>query len=186
MVNIFKQNSVVCAVRTEEKLVSALKSESRSIFLLNADINTISDVISRCHDKSKRAFIHIDLANGFGRDEATVEYLAKTVKPDGILSTKSNIVKFAKEQGLTAILRVFLIDAQSMDSAIYNIGKLSPDAVEIMPGIAYEAITELKKQTGVEIIAGGFVRTRQNAVSAFQAGANACSSSSECLWNLNF
>lgn len=177
------QNDIICAVKDDNDLAKALTSNSNNIFLLKANINTVSSMVERCHSAGKKVYIHIDLAEGFGRDEATIRYISQVVKPDGILSTKVNIVKLAKEMGMVAILRVFLIDQQSMDSAAASVKKLQPDGIEIMPGIAYEAIRELTKLTDLPIIAGGFVRTKESANMAFQAGAIACSTSKKELWN---
>lgn len=181
--NIFATGSVICAVKDNDELLNkALNSNSDNIFLLKANINSLQAVVNKCHQHLKRVFVHIDLAEGIGKDEASIQYIAEVIRPDGIMSTKANIVKLAQEHGLTAIYRVFLIDAQAMDSAKSNIAKYHPDAVEIMPGIAYEAITELKNSTNVPIIAGGFVRTKQNVKQACQSGAVACSTSNTTLW----
>ncbi len=183
MAKVFHQDAIICAVKDNDAILSrAIASKRKYIFLLKANINSMAEVVKRCHDADKTVFVHIDLAEGVGRDEASIKYIAEVVKPDGILSTKSNIVKLARDYGMLAIYRVFLVDAQAMDSAKYNLAKLQPDAIEIMPGIAYEAISELKSFTDIEIIGGGFVRTEQNVRSALQAGAVACSTSNEQLW----
>lgn len=180
---IFPQGTVICAVKDNEQLLErALSSQRTDLFLLKANINSMADVVKRCHSIGKRVFIHIDLAEGVGKDEASIKYLADVVKPDGILSTKSSIVKLARDYGMIGIYRVFLVDAQAMDSAKYNLAKIKPDAIEIMPGIAYEAIRELRSFTDIEIIGGGFVRTEENVKSALEAGAVACSTSNEQLW----
>ncbi len=181
----FEKESVIAAVKDENTLSAALESNCKYIFLLKANINTAAEIVERCHAYGRRVYIHIDLAEGFGKDFAGINYIAHVVKPDGILSTKTNIIKMSQEIGMFAILRIFLIDAQSMDSAVTNIEKLRPDAVEIMPGIAYEAVAELKKKAEIDVIAGGFLRTRENLLSAFAVGAAACSTSNTALWHIN-
>ncbi len=181
--DIFQQGSIIAAVKTAQDLQVALASCVQDIFLLKANINTVSQWVDMCHAVGKRVFIHTDLAEGFGKDDASIEYIAKIIKPDGILSTKIGIVRTAMSLGLHAVYRVFLIDQQSMNSALSNIDKYHPTAIEIMPGVAYEAITELSShKLGVNIIAGGFIRTKQSASMALSAGAVACSTSSQQLW----
>ena len=179
----FKKNTIICAVKNNEQIDCAIASKADNIVLLKANINTIDEIVERIHSANKKVFIHIDLAEGFGKDEASIEYISKHVKPDGVLSTKINIIKLCSERNMFAVYRVFLIDQQSMDSAIYNIKKFKPCAVEIMPGIAYEAIKELSQQTNIALIAGGFIRTKENVKQAFDAGAIACSTSKHDLWN---
>jgi glycerol uptake operon antiterminator len=179
---IFEYSKIICAVKNEAELTAALKTEYNTVFLLKADINSAAKQVKMCHDAGKRVFIHFDLAEGFGKDEASIKYLSNTVRPDGILSTKNSIVKLAKDYGMHAIYRVFMIDSQSMETATSNIAKLSPDAVEIMPGIAFEAIEELSKRVEVQIIAGGFVRTQADVDNAVRAGAVTCSTTSPLLW----
>lgn len=179
---IFRESSIICAVKNDEMLSVALDSQCDVLFLLKADINTIFDTVDLCKSKRKKVFIHVDLFEGFGKDLSSIKFLSSKVKPDGILSTKSNLIKYAKDCGMSAILRVFMIDSQSMESAITNLEKLCPDAVEIMPGVAYDAIRELRNNTKNQIIAGGFIKTYENAVNAFKAGASACSTSNPLLW----
>ncbi|MCM1043388.1 MAG: glycerol-3-phosphate responsive antiterminator [Corallococcus sp.] len=176
------EQNVICAVRGEKKLQKALSSKSGSVFLLKADINTVQDVVERCHNAGKSVYIHLDLAEGMGKDEAGIRYIAQRIKPDGVLSTKINVVKMAKDYGLVGIYRVFMIDSQSMDTAVANINKVKPDAVEIMPGVAYDAIRYLKARVTTDVVAGGFVKTRENVANALQAGARACSTTEAELW----
>ncbi len=179
---IFVPGNIIAAVKTEKDLLVALDSNAQEIFLLKANINSIIRWVDMCHTRGKRVFIHTDLAEGFGKDDASLEYIANTIKPDGILSTKIGIVRTASQLGLCAVYRVFLIDQQSMNSALSNIDKYHPYAVEIMPGVAYKAIKELHERADVRIIAGGFIKDVQSAQLAMDAGAVTCSTSSQQLW----
>lgn len=181
--NIFQQGNVIAAVKTAQDLEVALSSGAQDIFLLKANINTVSQWVDMCHSANKRVFIHTDLAEGFGKDDASLQYIADVIKPDGILSTKIGIVRTAIQLGLYAVYRVFLIDQQSMNSALANIDKYHPYAVEIMPGVAYDAIRELSDNAkDVHIIAGGFIKTKQSVAKAIESGALTCSTSSKQLW----
>ena len=178
----FNKNSVIYAVKGERELERALKKKGSYVFFLKADINTVADEVRRCREAGKKSFIHIDLADGMGRDEATIRFIARQIKPDGILTTKINVVKMAKDYGMEVVYRVFMIDSQSMASAVSNVKKYSPDAVEVMPGVAYDAIKELSEVLPVDVIAGGLIHTEENVINAFKAGAAAVSTSCEKLW----
>lgn len=177
-----KEKTVIAAVKGDESFEDALTSPCQHIFLLKANINTAKYMVERCHNAGKKVYIHIDLAEGFGKDEASLQYISREVKPDGIISTKNNVIRIARELGLFTVFRVFLVDAQSMELALINIEKTCPDAVELMPGIAYDAIKMMKERADVHVIAGGFLRTWQNVEDAFKVGAFACSTSNISLW----
>lgn len=178
----FSENSIIYAVKGEKELERALGYGGSYVFFLKADINTVADEVARCRKAGKKSFIHIDLADGMGKDEAAIRFIAQTIRPDGILTTKINVVKLAKDYGMEVVYRVFMIDSQSMVTAVNNIKKYSPDAVEIMPGVAYDAIRELKNALSVDVIAGGLIHTEENVNNAFGAGAVAVSTSCEKLW----
>ncbi|MBO5526199.1 MAG: glycerol-3-phosphate responsive antiterminator [Clostridia bacterium] len=177
-----EKKKVIYAVKGNEELERALQRDGKIIFLLKADINSAAETVERCHAAGKQVYIHLDLAVGMGKDEAAIRFLAEHIRPDGVLSTKINVVKTAKDYGLRTIYRVFMIDSQSMDSAIANIRKYSPDAIEIMPGVAYDAITEIKECVSADIIAGGLIKTVEHAEKAIKSGAVAVSTSCEELW----
>lgn len=184
MIAELRDNKVICAVKGEDSLHEAIYSKSKVIFILSANINTVVEQVERCHKAGKVVYLHFDLAEGFEKDEAAVQYCARTVKPDGILTTRNHLVKAAQENGMKAILRIFLIDSRSMLTAVTSVQKQQPDAVEIMPGIAYQAIKEMKKRLpeDTQIIAGGFIRTEEDCRNAFNSGAEACSTSNYSLW----
>ncbi len=177
---------IIAAVKGDDSFEEALTSPCRHVFLLKANINTAKQMVERCHNAGKRVYIHIDLAEGFGKDEASLQYISREVKPDGIISTRINVIRIARDLGLKTVFRVFLIDAQSMELALINIEKTHPDFVELMPGIAYEAIKTLKERSEANVIAGGFLRTRENLDSAFEVGAFACSTSNLSLWKTEY
>lgn len=85
----------------------------------------------------------------------------KYVKPTGIVTTKSHLIRPAKGFGLVTILRIFLIDTTSFQTAIKNINENEPDAIEIMPGIATSIIPQLREYTDRPIILAGLIRSRE-------------------------
>ena len=40
------------------------------------------------HKANKKVYLHIEMIEGFGKDEAAVRYIANNIKPDGIITTK--------------------------------------------------------------------------------------------------
>ena len=67
---------------------SAVLSDAEVLFHLGADIITVSDDIKAAKRNGKFVFIHIDLADGIGKDKAGIHWL-KTLGADGIISTRT-------------------------------------------------------------------------------------------------
>ena len=150
------------------------------IFLLGGDIATIGDRIRAAKEQGKYIFIHIDLADGIGKDRSGIRFLAQW-GADGIISTKSGLMKYAKEQGLMTIQRFFAYDSHgvgSIEDVLYN---TKPDIMEIMPGVIGKVI---KRFSGgqIPLIAGGLVETKQEVTEALKLGALAVSTGKEDLW----
>lgn len=160
----------------------ALKSPVEIIFLLNANILTITDMISKAHSLNKKLFVHVDLAEGIGKDKAGVEYLLKC-GADGIISTRSNIIKAAKEKGIFTVQRVFALDSQGVQSIDGILENSRPDMIEIMPGVVCKVIARLYKK-GYSVIAGGLIETKSDMTDALKAGALAISTGKRELWSL--
>ena len=107
------------------------------------------------------------------------------MRPDGVITTKNNLVRTIREYGMLAALRCFIMDGQSCQKAIQVSGNVSPDFVELMPGILPPSLIEsFCRETGAAVVAGGLVRSAVDANQAFSAGARGISTSDRSLWTL--
>lgn len=154
------------------------------LFLLSGNILEIEDRVKRLKDFGKKVFVHVDLIEGLGKDLTAVEYVEKRIRPDGILSTRSNLLKHGKDIGLVTVQRIFLVDSLSFESGIKIVQNYQPDFVEVMPGIAPRAISDLKNKIKQPIIAGGMITDKTGVIQALKAGALAVSTSKKALWSL--
>ena len=94
----FTYDPIIAAVRDKASFLRALDASPEIIFLLQCSILDIGDSIAAAHQKGKKLFVHIDLATGIGKDEAGIAYLA-ALGVDGIISTRTAMVRAAKEAG---------------------------------------------------------------------------------------
>lgn len=172
---------VIAAVRSAG-FDDAVNSQAEVIFLLEADVITIRDMLKTAHSKSKCVLIHIDLMHGIGKDKCGVEYLA-SLGVDGVITTKSALVKNAKEVGIAAIQRCFALDSQGVESIREMIRSSKPDFIEIMPGVIGKVIEKFASDD-IPVIAGGLVETKAEVISALGYGALAVSTGSKQLWNV--
>lgn len=174
---------VFAAVRSHEEFLQAIESSVNTVFMLSANIDEIDKQVSLAHEKGKNLFLHIDLAEGIGKDAYGIRYL-KRKGIDGIISTKTNIIKLAKKEELVTVQRFFIIDSKSIDTTIETIMSSKADMIEIMPGIIYKVIKSLKGKLDLPIVAGGLIQTRDEVLSAISAGAYVVSTGNSSLWNL--
>lgn len=175
--------NVYAAVHTKEQLESALNSDVSSIFHLEPNIKTLSETVKAVHKKGKRLFIHMDLAEGIGKDKYGVEYV-KELSVDGIISTRASIIRYAKENELFTVQRFFIVDSQAVATTVESVKNSKPDMIEVMPGIAVKAIERLRTQVMVPIIAGGLIETEEEISEAIKSGAVAVSTGKAELWNI--
>ena len=175
---------VIAAVKGEEMLKKACSSNADIIFDLLPNIETIDKNVKLCAESNKLLFIHIDFAEGIGKDRAGLKYV-KRAGVSGIISTRASMIKAAREMGLKSVQRIFIIDSQSIESA-EAILKIKPDMVEIMPGILPGIIEELCSVLDIPIIAGGLLRSRGDVSASISAGADAVSTSMPELWNYDW
>lgn len=181
IVALLEQNPVIPAVHGE-KFVKALCSPCDVIFSLGESILTVTDHINAAHAKGKKMLVHIDLADGIGKDEAGVKYLA-SLGCDGIISTRAQIIKYAKREGLFTVQRFFTLDSQGLESISDVLKNISPAMIEIMPGVITKTVSKFAGD-GIPVIAGGLVETKDEVTAALGAGAMAVSTGMEELWYL--
>lgn len=190
MKELFKQkiqtNPLIAAVKDLKKLDEALNSSCEIIFLLNGNIFNLKENVQKAHDKNKLIFLHIDLIDGFSKDLTALKYIHQDIKPDGIISTKNNQIKNAKELGLLTVQRLFIIDSLSIETTVKTSRATNPDAVEIMPGIMPKITKKLSERISIPIIAGGLVSEKSEVVSILNSGGFGVSTTESALWNSSF
>ncbi len=172
---------VIAAVSNKNVLQEAMNSQVETLFYLTPNINTLSDVIQMAHGANKKIYIHIDMAEGLGKDKYGINF-AKDIGVDGIISTRANIIKFAKEVGLLTVQRFFVIDSHSIETTIETVKSAKPDMIEILPGIMPKIIERIKCRVPMPVIVGGFIECKEEVEAAIKSGATAVTTSNQELW----
>ena len=177
---------IIAAARTPDDFLAAVKSPCEIIFWLSPTIMTLEPYIAKAHaleeeDDEKSIFVHIDMTDGIGKDSAGLEYL-HYLGVDGIISTRGNLIKNAREAGLMTVQRFFIVDSRSIATAFDTVRSSKPDMIEIMPGTVCKVIRRLKNELDMPIVAGGLIETGEEISEAFEAGVSAVSSSRREMW----
>ncbi len=181
---IFEENPIIAAVKDDEGLECAISSDCRCVFFLYGNICDIAGKVRRVKDSDKLAVVHTDLIDGLENRDIAARFIREATDADGIISTRSAIVKAAREQGLVAIQRFFLIDSIALDNVRRHIEQGIPDVIEVLPALAPKIISRLRAETTVPIIAGGLISDKEDVITALSAGASAVSTTKRELWGL--
>lgn len=185
MLDQFIENPVIAAVKNAKGLENALLSPCPVLFVLYGDICNIAEIVSKIKKTGKSAVVHIDLIDGLSNREISVRFIKMNTEADGIISTKAQLVRYAKELGLITVQRFFLWDSMSLENVQKYISGESADFIEILPGIITKAVEFCVKNTRIPVIAGGLISSKSDIVSALSAGATAISTTDENLWYEN-
>ncbi len=182
--DFFEDVPIVAAVKSEEELSESLACDSNMIFLLFGDICSIDSLVSTVKEAGKLAIVHVDLIDGLASREIGIDYIKEHTRADGIISTKSALTRYAKQQGLIAIRRFFLLDSMALDTISRAALSNDADAYEVLPGVMPKIISHIVSQCDKPIIAGGLIRDKDDVVNALSAGAIAVSSTNSKVWFL--
>ncbi|MBX0313365.1 glycerol-3-phosphate responsive antiterminator [Planomicrobium glaciei] len=175
---------VLPVLRNMKEFERLLSSDHEYIIYLEIRLSQLKALVQAAKKAKKKVILHIDLIQGLKADAYGIEYLVREVKPDGIVSTRSNVIAMAKKNKLMTIQRLFLLDSHALEHNIKLINQVKPDYIEILPGIIPSVIAEVHEQTGIPVIAGGLIRTKEDIELAYGGGAVAISTSQAELWEL--
>lgn len=181
MNNIFNDNTIIAATRSDAEFVHATESAVSVIFDLDSDIMTLPKKLKSAHNNQKKLYVHIDLARGIGKDMSGIVFLKK-MGVDGVISTKVSIIKLARDAGLSTVQRFFIVDSRSVHTTIEAVSSSRPDMIEIMPAVVGKVITRLVRDLDIPVIAGGLIETDAEVRAAIECGAAAVSTGQKTLW----
>lgn len=175
---------IIAAVKDEAGLHKCLACESKIVFILFGDICNIGRIVELVKDAGRIAIVHMDLIIGLSNKEVSVDFIKENTKADGIITTKSSLIKRGRELGLFTVLRVFVIDSMAFQNIEKQEGSVKPDLIEILPGVMPKVIRRICRITRIPIIAGGLIQDKEDIVNALSAGAISISTTNESVWFL--
>ena len=181
-------NPVIAAVKSDAGLQAAVEMEEiQVIFVLYGDVCTIPEILERIKAAGKKAMVHIDLIAGISAKEISVEFIARQTRADGIITTKPALVRRAKELGIFAVLRFFVIDSlalKNIENLEMQCGTSRPDFIEVLPGVMPKVLGRIAKVSRIPMIAGGLITEKEDVIAALSVGAIAVSSTNQDVWKL--
>lgn len=172
---------IIAAVRSTGEFECALEGKTNMIFMLAPNIADIRSQAELAHKAGKKLFVHIDLAEGIGKDEYGIRFV-KEQGVDGIISTRTNMIKTARKLGVFTVQRFFIVDSHSVDTTIDAALSSKADMIEIMPGTVTKVIKRLNKELSMPVVAGGLIETYAEIEEAISCGAAAISTGKKEFW----
>ena len=178
LIEAIQDAPVIAALKSDQGLEKALRSDCTTVFFLYGTILNIASLAQRAKDAGKLVFIHADLLEGL----TAKDICAENTVADGIISTRPNIIRHAKELGLLTIQRFFLLDSLSFDNVLRQ--SSNADAIDLLPGTQPRVIERLSHKVRQPMIASGLLTDKQDVVAALSAGAQAVSTTCVELWDI--
>ena len=179
---------ILLAISQMKDFEKFLQSPLDTCILMDFHINLLPSMMQAAHAAGKTVYLHADLLRGVSADEFGCEYLCQRLRADGIISTKPKVLEAARRNRVATILRLFLIDTKSLDKGAALIKNLQPDHVELLPGLACDAIADLKQRLQPtastqpqSFLCGGLIKTHSQITRCLEAGACAVTLSDRTL-----
>lgn len=182
--DLFEISPIITAVKDEQGLEKALKTESPVVFLLFGNICSITGLVDQVKNSGKIAIVHVDLIQGLSSKEVAVDFIHQNTRADGIISTKAPLVRHAMDLGMVGGQRTFLIDSMALETTKKQLLTFQPDFMELMPGVMPKILKTVRGYTEIPLVAGGLISDKKDILAAFDAGVDAVSTTREELWGL--
>lgn len=173
---------ILPASTTMKEFEYFLKSKYEIGVFTEIHIAQLKHIKRMANEYGKKMIFHVDMVQGIKSDEYATEFICQEFQPYGLISTKSSVIQKAKQKGVFAIQRMFLIDTHALEKSYKLIEKNQPDYIEVLPGAMPWMIQEVKERLNVPVLAGGLIRTKEEVQKALEAGATAITTSKRELW----
>lgn len=185
-VNKIEASPIIAAVKNDSELERCLKTDVEVVFTIYGDVCTIPEITKKIKAAGRIAMVHLDLVAGLTQKEISIDYIRDKTCADGIITTRANLIRHAKERGLATVLRYFVLDSMAID----NIQKLAlqgyssqPDVIEILPGtLVPKVVKRICAMSRVPVVAGGLIQDREDVMNMLDNGVIAISTSCPDVW----
>ncbi|MGM0501067.1 MAG: glycerol-3-phosphate responsive antiterminator [Bacillota bacterium] len=180
---VFAKHPIIAAIKDLDDLKEVPRDKVDVIFILRSKISNLAKIVEQAMELDVLVFLHIDMVKGIGKDKEAIRYLSREIGIDGIVTTKSYLIKAAKKKDLITIQRLFLLDSESLRTGVNIVESTKPDLIEVLPGLVIpEMIEKIKENIDIPIIAGGLVRNKGQVEKILDSDVAAISTSQKELW----
>jgi glycerol uptake operon antiterminator len=100
---VLRKRPVIAAIRDINSLCFQTLNYADVVFILGGTIFDLPQIVQQAKRYQKLIFVDIDLIKGVGKDAPGIRYLAQESQVNGIITTRSNLIKSGQKEGLIAI-----------------------------------------------------------------------------------
>ena len=179
---LLAENPVIAAIKDEEGLARCLESDCQVVFILYGTICDIGEIVARIQQAGKFPVVHLDLVSGLTPKEISVDFICTHTGAQGIISTRPGVIKYARQKGLLAIQRFFIIASRALETMFRQLETAAPDILEILPGVMPRVTRSIQKKSPVPVIASGLILDKKDITDALQSGTSGVSSTCPETW----
>jgi glycerol uptake operon antiterminator len=169
------------AITAEEHLESALASGVSTLFILRGNGLELVPLVRRVHAAGKLVAVHVDLVDGLRPDRTAIGWLARA-GVDAVISSHGQLMPAIQRERMVAIHRLLLVRRSLLDSGLAAVKRSGANIIEVLPGVILPDVIHLLPRMDEPLLAGGFIRTEEEARAALAAGAVGVTTSTESLW----
>ncbi len=181
--DVLRKRPIIAAFRDVKSLHVEELDSVGVLFILGGTIFDLPGIIVKAGTSGKLVLVDIDLIKGIGKDAFGIQYLSREIHVQGIITTRSNLIKSAQKEGLVSVQRIFVLDSESLTGGLNVIEKSTPDAVEILPGLILPKIMDrIRTRVSVPVIAGGLITRREEIQGILSSGAIGVSTTTSRLF----
>ena len=186
---IYESSRIFPVAYSSKEIDLAINTSKSGVLLLGRVLNVMNAkrIVSYVKNNRKQVFVDIDLVGGLNQDEESINFLTREVGADGIISTHRNTILLAKKKKVMTMLKIFVYDDHSLDSALHNIDQCHPDILEVLPGIVLPLVVEkIKKRTDTLVNASGFLDLNIESIAhLLNIGVSGLHIDNPELWNFD-
>ncbi len=169
------------AIKSDEHLELALESAVSTLFILRGDGLELRPLVRRIHAAGKLVAVHLDLVEGLRSDRTAIAWLARA-GVDAVISSHGQLMPAIRRERMVGIHRLLLVRRGLLESGLAAVTRSGADVVEVLPGVILPDVVSLLPRMNVPLLAGGFIRTEEQARAVLAAGAVGVTTSTESLW----
>lgn len=169
------------AITCDVHLEAALASRVSALFILCGDGLELRPLVRRVHAAGKLVAVHLDLVDGLRPDRTAIAWLARA-GVDAVISSHGQLMPAVRRERMVGIHRLLLVRHGLLGSGLAAVTRSEADIVEVLPGVILPDVRALLPHLNVPLLAGGFIRTEEEARAALAAGAAGVTTSTKSLW----
>ncbi len=182
LLTLSTQCKMIPLIENRTQLARVLDTRSiKAIFLRHCNLFELAGTLEHIQKRKIAVYVGIDHIDGIHADNAGLQYLAHTLRIQGIISSHPRTLALAKTLGLETIQRIFALDSTGMETALESVDSASVDLLDISPALVIPHITT-KLQGLRPFIASGLIQTTQQMHTVLHAGAISVVVARDELW----